>query len=77
MFQYLHQQLGKTNTRFTAEHTFISSMALILVVATPHYEICDDVDPNLEKEINQASDGVKIKCWWIEQRNVSINARRY
>ena len=52
--------IGKTNTRFTAEHSFISSMALIFVVATTHYEICDDVDPNLEKEINQASDGVKM-----------------
>ena len=35
-------------------------MALILTVATTHYEVFDDIDPSLEIEINQVSDGVKI-----------------
>ena len=30
-------------------HSFISFVALILVVAIIHYEVCDGGDPSLEK----------------------------
>ena len=44
--------IGETNTRFTAEYSFIASMVLILVVGITDYEVCDDVDTNLETETN-------------------------
>ena len=52
--------IEKINTRYTAEHSFISSMVLILVVVTTHYKVCDNVDSSLEKGINQVSDGIEI-----------------
>ena len=39
--------IGKINTRFTAERSFISSMVLILVIVTTHYKVCDNVDLSL------------------------------
>ena len=35
-------------------------MALILVVSITDYEVSDDVDPSLENETKQASDGIKM-----------------
>ena len=52
-------------------------MVLIFIVATTHYKNCDDVDPNLEKEIDQASDGVKSLYRMVRKAYDMIQMMKY
>ena len=39
----------KTNTRYTAENSLISSMAFLCVIALTHYDIATEIDHDIEK----------------------------
>ena len=50
----------KTNTRYTAENSLISAMALLGVVAATHYFICDEGQLEIKTEMRDAPDGVEL-----------------
>lgn len=56
----VNKVIPKTNTRYTAEHSLISSMVLIMIVAVTHFDVSSEPLPALTKEVSEASDGVKL-----------------
>ena len=50
----------KSSTRYTAENSLISAMALLGVVATTHYFVCDEGQLELKNEMREAPEGVKL-----------------
>ena len=59
----------KTRTRYVAENSLISSMALVSVVAATHYNITVHSHPDVEKQIKEASKGVRMFYDIIRQVN--------
>ena len=51
--------IKKTQTRYTAENSLISSMALAVVVAATHFTPTTDDTTGLKKELKGASEGAK------------------
>lgn len=68
----------KTRTRYTAENSLISAMALLCVIATTHYEVASsENEPEIEKLVrhNNVPDGVSLLYKLISKaygRNVSL-----
>jgi len=52
--------IAKTNTRFTAENSIISTMSLGLSIAYANYIPITKEDPLITKEMDDAAVGVKI-----------------
>ena len=51
--------ISKTNTRYTAENSLISSMALICTVAASHFDVSTDINLSEPKNISKATDGAQ------------------
>ena len=50
----------KTNTKYTAENSLISLMAFLYVIELTHYDITTDINHDIEKEMGEVDEGVKI-----------------
>ena len=58
----VYQKLLSPNTsgRYTAENSLISAMALLCVIAATHCFVVPEYNPDMYREISEASEGVKI-----------------
>ena len=61
--------VSKTRTRYTAENSLISAMALLCVVAASHYFICDEDQLQIERDMSTAPEGVRFLYKKVSQHH--------
>lgn len=56
----VHSSIAKTNNRWTAEHSFIGTMALIILIAMTHFYVDDKEDPEWNQILEELPDEKRL-----------------